>query len=198
MEAGRAEAVVFPVGVPVTVGDQAVPTPRPAWIKDYLSSAEIERIEKLIAEIELKTEGEIVPILVQQSVLSEIPWWAKNQWGQKLLFSKQYLNVSADLRAELEFYRSRVFNTKKKTGILLFMSFYEHRAVVLADKGIAELLPAHTWDEVVKLLTSAVKTNQLADGLSQAIRKCGDILIRHFPQNDPDENQLCNQLRILD
>lgn len=183
----------------MTVGSQATTSAEnPSWIKDYLSAAEIERIEKLVAEIELKTEGEIVPILVQQSVLSEIPWWAKNHFGQKLLFSKQYLNVSADLRAELEFYRSRVFNTKKKTGILLFMSFYEHRAVVLADKGIADLLPGNTWDEVVKILTSAVKTNQLADGLTQAIQKCGDILIRHFPQNDPDENQLCNRLRILD
>lgn len=178
----------------MTVGKNQVSS----WIQSYLTPSEIEDLEKLIGEIETKTEGEIVPVLVRQSVLGKIPWYAQGRMGQKLFFSDDYMKVSADLRAELEFYRSRVHNTRKKTGILLFLSFYEHRAVVLADKGIADQLPATTWDEIVRLMTSSVKKKQLGQGLRQAIQRCGDILIQHFPQVDADENQLCNKLRILD
>lgn len=170
----------------------------PKWLSTHMSEVEVENLEKLIAEIEKKTEGEIVPVLVKQSVLGKIPWMAKGRIGKSLFFSGDYMKVSADLRAELEFYRSRVYNTRKKTGILLFMSFYEHRAVVLADKGIADLLPATTWDQVVHQMTGAIQKGQLAQGLGQAIQTCGDILIKHFPQIEPDENQLSNRLRILD
>lgn len=178
----------------MTVGNPQLPS----WIEDHLSAQDILSLEALISEIEAKTEGEIVPILVRQSVLGKIPIWGRGRLGQKLLFSENYMKVSADLRAELEFYRSRVYSTHRKTGILLFMSFYEHRAVVLADKGISNKLPANTWDEVVRLLTSAVRKKQLGRGLTQAIQKCGDILIEHFPQKGTDENQLCNKLKILD
>ncbi|MCX6124471.1 MAG: hypothetical protein NTV34_06935, partial [Proteobacteria bacterium] len=52
---------------------------------------------------------------------------------------EQILRV--DHRAELEFYRSRIQQTSGHTGILLFVSLAERRAVVLADKGISEKLP---------------------------------------------------------
>lgn len=177
----------------MTVGN-----PVPKWIEDHLSENEIEKLEKLVADIETRTEGEIVPVLVRQSLLGQLPFLAQFSWFQSLYFSKHYLQVHADLRAELEFYRSRVYNTKKKTGILLFMSFYERRAVVLADKGIADLLPATVWDQVVSQMTGAMKTGKLCDGLSSAITQCGEILIQHFPQKDPDENQLGNRIQFRD
>lgn len=170
----------------------------PKWIQRHLSPVEIENLENLIGEIERKTEGEIVPVLVRQSVLGKIPVRAQGRILKHLFYSKNYLQVSADLRAELEFYRARIYNTKKKTGILLFLSFYERRAVVLADQGIAAKLPESTWDEVVRLLTNAMRKKKLSEGLASAITKCGDILIQHFPQNDPDENQLPNKIRISD
>jgi putative membrane protein len=39
----------------------------PQWISPYLNSQELLEIEKTIAEIELKTEAEIVPVIVRSS-----------------------------------------------------------------------------------------------------------------------------------
>ena len=44
------------------------------------------------------------------------------------------------LRAQIEFYELGVSQTEERTGILLFVSLMEHRAVVLADHSIAEKL----------------------------------------------------------
>ncbi len=182
------------MGVRVTVGNGSLPK----WIAKHITAIEIANLEKLVGEIERKTEGEIVPVLVRQSLIGKIPLLARGKILKKLFFSENYLRVHADLRAELEFYRARIYHTKKKTGILLFMSFYEHRAVVLADSGIAQVLPATTWDEVVRLLSGAMKEGRLADGLTKAITQCGEVLIQHFPQQDIDENQIGNHIRISD
>jgi len=53
-----------------------------------------------------------------------------------------------DLRAQIEFYELGVSQTEDRTGILLFVSLMEHRAVVLADHSIAEKLDAEIWQEL--------------------------------------------------
>ncbi len=101
-----------------------------------------------------------------------------------------------DLRAELEFYRCRMQNTKAKTGILLMVSYAEHRAVVLADQSISSKLPPNTWDEVLGLILHGLKNKNVGDGLSKAIAKCGDVLAIHFPGQHDDVDELKNHLII--
>lgn len=110
-------------------------------------------------------------------------------------------NEQVDLvqaRAELEFYRSHMSQTAGQTGILLFVSLAEHRAVVLADKAISSKLSQSTWDEVLKLMLSGFKAKNVAEGFAGAIAQCGEILRGHFPRDANDKNELHNHLQFKD
>lgn len=117
---------------------------------------------------------------------------------QKLLTHPSDQKICVMERAELEFVRHKMTATKNRTGILLLISMMERRAVVLADKSISDLLPPETWTEVVRLMTSELKSKNLEKGLVLAIEKCGQILAQHFPSQANDTNELPNKLILID
>lgn len=119
-------------------------------------------------------------------LLSRIPAVVRN------LSSPFKLRHHALMRAELEFYREGLGETKDRTGILLFLSLLEHQAVVLADKGIAGRLKPDIWNEVVATMLEGPKTGQWQANLEKALRQCGGVLAQHFPIQEGDRNELPN------
>lgn len=84
--------------------------------------------------------------------------------------------------------------TRGHTGVLIFVSLFEHRAEVLADRGINEKVSPGTWDEIVEMLTAGLKSGIACDAFCKAIERCGDILANHFPRPPDDQDELPNQL----
>ncbi|MGE5303527.1 MAG: TPM domain-containing protein [Alphaproteobacteria bacterium] len=84
--------------------------------------------------------------------------------------------------------------TRAHTGILIFVSLLEHRAVVLADRGINEKVAAGTWNEVVQILTGGIKSGDACQAFCRAIERCGAILAQHFPRSADDADELSNKL----
>lgn len=126
-------------------------------------------------------------------------------YGLSILLSHSYLFqrffipvrdqiFQVEARAHLEFYRQGLNRTKKHTGVLLFVSLMERRAVVLADEAIAQKLPHDTWTQVCLMLVDGVKKGQTGEGFSNAIKKCGEHLTQHFPSHGSKGNELGNQL----
>ena len=116
--------------------------------------------------------------------------------AQRLLTPRIDQIRQVDLRAEIEFYELEMSQTRDRTGILLLVSLMEHRAVVLADRSIAEKLDAEIWQEPVDLMIQGVKRGDLAAGLAQAIQRCGELLSPHFPIADDDLNELRDHLVV--
>jgi putative membrane protein len=117
---------------------------------------------------------------------------------QRLFLDADDIETQTRLRAELEFYRCHVDKTHNRAAILIFVSLFEHRAVVLADQKIAAKLPAETWQEVLEVLLAHVKNGQLAQGYVAAIEKSGAILAEHFPRQVGEKDELHNHLTIKD
>ena len=115
---------------------------------------------------------------------------------QRTLTSQLDEMRQVDQRAELEFYELELSQTEQRTGVLLMVSLMEHRAVVLADHSIAEKLDPTAWGEVIDLMVQGVKARDLADGMSRAVLRCGELLATHFPVAPGDENELRDHLVI--
>lgn len=99
-------------------------------------------------------------------------------------------------RAKVEFYEKDIQRTKGRNGILLFVSLLERRAIVLADKAVADRLQPQIWQDLVQQLVKAGKERNLGTGLVEAVHSCGVILSRYFPLQSGDENELPNHLLI--
>ena len=82
-------------------------------------------------------------------------------------------------RAAELFLQEEVFATRDRTGILLFVSLFEHRVVVLADAGIRAAVPEAAWEGLVEALTASVRDGDAGRGLVSAVEGCGRILHEH-------------------
>jgi putative membrane protein len=117
-------------------------------------------------------------------------------WLKKLLLGSHTVEKTLLQRAELEFYRAKVNSTDLHTGILLFLSLEERKAIVLADEGIAAQLSPSIWDDVIQLILQGAKQNQLTKGFVEAILKCGELLKSYFPLEGENKNELSDRLII--
>ena len=94
----------------------------------------------------------------------------------RLIVSKSVMQLKVNQRAVRQFMESGVYNTKDRTGILIFISYLERRVELLADTGISEKIPQEKWDAVVHHIIKGIKTNQMVKHLSESIRECGNYL----------------------
>ncbi len=100
-------------------------------------------------------------------------------------------------RAEAAFLEEEVFLTRDRTGILLFVSLFEHRIEVIGDAGINKVVGQEEWEEVVHRIRSGIKDGRFADGLVDAIKMCGDLLHRSgVGIRDDDDDELSDEVRI--
>lgn len=123
---------------------------------------------------------------------------AKLPWVQKVFVPERDEVFQVHQRAQLEFYTNRIHRTQGNTGILLFVSVMEKKAVILADEGIAKKLPPGTWDDMLAELRSHLHKGRWGPGFQKAIQDCGQLLKTHFPINGEVENELKNHLIIKD
>ena len=134
--------------------------------------------------------ADIALILILTAIFSRFPCL------QRLLtpHADQALQVNA--RSIIEFYESNIQNTRDATGILIFISMFEHRAVVLADKAINEKVDKNTWNNICDDLITGIKQKKLGKAISEAVLECGKIMEPHFPIQPDDTNELKDQLII--
>lgn len=115
---------------------------------------------------------------------------------KRWLAGEEMLELRTRQRAEMAFLEEEVFRTRERTGILLFLSLFEHRVVVLADSGIHTLVEPGQWDGIATGIAKGIRTGRAGEALLEAIRSCGDLLERHgVARRADDVNELPDELR---
>ena len=95
------------------------------------------------------------------------------------------------------FLQEQMFDTIDRTGLLIFISELEHQVHVMGDKGINEKIEQKDWQEVVQLVITGIKGNQVAEGISNAIGKCKTLLLENgFTARENNTNELSDHIRI--
>jgi putative membrane protein len=101
-------------------------------------------------------------------------------------------------RALEQFAAKNLHLTRDRTGVLIFVSFGEHMAELIADDGIAGHVEPHVWDQAMGALVEGLKRGEAGAGLAAAVRLCGEVLAERFPARGEDNpNELPNAVVIL-
>lgn len=109
------------------------------------------------------------------------------------------METNVHRRAAVAFLEEEVFDTRDRTGILLFVSLFEHRIEVVGDVGINAKVALGEWAEVVELIRAGIRRGALADGLVEAIDRCGVLLHRSGVEIQPDDvDELPDEVRVRD
>lgn len=108
--------------------------------------------------------------------------------------------VERELRrsASAAYQRFKVGRTVHSTGVLIYVSLQERRALVLGDGAVNEKLEDKDWQGVCRLVTQGMAASRPTDGLCAAVHAAGELLAKHFPLKIGDTNELSNTLNLLD
>jgi putative membrane protein len=115
---------------------------------------------------------------------------------RRWLAGEPVLESRARRRAAVAFVDQEVFRTRDRTGILLFLSLFERRVVLLADAGIHQKVEAGKWEEITRRLAEGIRRGRPGPALVEAIRACGEVLATHgVERRHDDADELSNELR---
>lgn len=116
---------------------------------------------------------------------------------KRLLVARQYQDIVTRQCAENAFLEEEVFNTRQRTGIMIFISFFEHEVIVMADQGISNVVDQKQWDMIVQDIIKSIRSGKIVEALENGIKQCGDILLeKGFRKTEDDTNELHDDLRV--
>jgi putative membrane protein len=136
--------------------------------------------------------------LVQLAVFAFVVALAQWEFIRFTLVPTGIKRARAHQRAVEQFLIQNLHTTSGRTGVLIYVSFAERFAEIIADDGIYKKVPHETWQQVIDTLTGQLGRGERRKGFLVAIKECGRILAKHFPPGGIDHNELPNHLIVLD
>jgi putative membrane protein len=113
----------------------------------------------------------------------------------RALYSKR-LDVNVENRAFATFLKSGLTETLNRTGVLVFVSLFEHKVIILADQGINQKVDSSFWNKYAIDIAIGFKSKNPTSALEKSIFDIGAVLAQHFPPVDHNPNELSNRIRI--
>jgi putative membrane protein len=116
---------------------------------------------------------------------------------RRALVAPRELERRVTSRAEAAFLEEEVFATRDRSGILIFLALFEHRAVILGDRGIYRVVAPEEWRGLVEALVAGIRAGRAADALVAAVEACGRLLEERGVALRPgDTDELADAPRI--
>lgn len=138
--------------------------------------------------------------IVLPAVLGAALGFALASWVlpiRRLLVSEEEREREVRQRATEAFVAHEVFATRDRTGVLIFLSLFERRVVVLGDSGINARVAPGEWDDIVAGIVAGIKRGQPGQALVEAIHRCGKLLQRQGVERRADDaNELPDRLHL--
>jgi len=89
-------------------------------------------------------------------------------------------HTSARQRAVTLFGTLGVWDTEHNNGVLIYLLLAEHAIEIVADRGLARVVPQAHWDAVMGGMRGAFRAHRFEAGLLEAIDAVDAMLVKHF------------------
>ncbi len=129
-----------------------------------LDRAALDRLEARVAASERRHSGEI-----RLCVEAGLP------------LSYLWRDATARQRAVTLFGKLRVWDTEHDNGVLIYLLLAEHAIEIVADRGVARVVPQATWDALLQGMRAHFRAGRYEQGLAEAVDAVDALLAQHFP-----------------
>ena len=139
-------------------------------VEDFLTTKEEQEIVKTIRQAEKTTSGEIRVHIETTSY--------KNHFD----------------RALEVFHLLKMFETKDRNGVLIYIAVNDKKFIIYGDKGINAVVPKKFWESTKNAIEKQFKLRKFKQGIIDGILKAGKELQTHFPLKSNDIDELSNEI----
>ncbi len=119
-------------------------------------------------------------------------------WLRRLFTPRQQMLEEVAARAREIFFDKRVHHTSGATGMLIYVSLFEHMAVVLGDQEVLDKLGQTFLDQLCQQLTEGLHQRNSTDAICSVIAAAGKQLSGPLPRAEGDVNELQDTLVLID
>lgn len=104
-------------------------------------------------------------------------------------------DVTPAQRALEVFSHLRVWDTELNSGVLIYLLFADRAVEIVADRGIHDKTATHhCWENIVHTMEGAFARGQYEAGAIEGIHAVAQELIRYFPADENNPNELPNEV----
>lgn len=121
-------------------------------------------------------------------------------WLRRLFTPRKQMLEEVAARARQVFFDKRVHHTSGATGLLIYVSVFEHIAMVLGDQKILDNpnLGQPFLDRLCQQLTDSLRQGSPTDAICGVIAEAGQQLSGPLPRGEGDVNELQDALVLID
>ncbi len=134
-------------------------------VKDFIGKEGEQLIVQAIKEAELNTSGEIRVHLESKCASDPL---------KRAVYIFNYL---------------RMYNTKARNGVLVYVAVESRKFAIIGDAGINNIVPDNFWDSIKAGMAAAFSAGDYVGGISGAIKEAGASLKKYFPYQSDDINE---------
>jgi putative membrane protein len=119
-------------------------------------------------------------------------------WLRRLFTPRAQMREEVYGRAREVFFDKRVHHTGGGSGVLLYVSLFEHMATVIADQSILDKLGQEQINEICREFTQRLNAGTPIDALCDTAVLLGRRLAVLLPRAEHDVNELSDALVVID
>lgn len=131
------------------------------------------------------------------SIAASIATWLLLHWKRLLIMltpRRVFLEAVQDEAAQW-FLQEEVFNTRNRTGLLIFISEMESAAFILADKGLLRVIPDSRWALLGQQLATDFSQMSAGESFIRTLDEIEGELSSHFPASTNNQNEISDKVR---
>ena len=148
------------------------------WTRRAFPAAALEKISQAISGSERLHRGEIA-----FAIEGGLP--------------PQLVSLPCRRRAEQLFGELGVWDTEENIGVLIYVQLVDHDIEIVADRGIARHVAQGEWEAVCQAMEADFRKGELVQGALHAIERVTMLLVRNFPAEGANRNELPDRPRVL-
>jgi uncharacterized membrane protein len=96
--------------------------------------------------------------------------------------------------AEKRFGSLKMHQTKERNGVLFYLAIDSRVFAIYGDKGINDKVPGDFWNKISAHMEKLFQKGNFTEGLAEGIAMAGEALVKHFPHQKDDTNELSNEI----
>jgi len=114
----------------------------------------------------------------------------------RLITPSRIKHERASHMAKVQFVANNLHHTQEATGLLIFISEFEHHIEIIADRALSSKVTDDYWQTLVAQLRSEIKRGHTSSGLIKIVDSLGVNFSEHFPASNR-RNELPDNIVVL-
>ena len=114
----------------------------------------------------------------------------------KLFIKQKRIDRSVEIMSRAIFQKGGIRFTEDKIGVLFFVSYFEKKIVIVADRGAKMAVPQEDWDNIQAQFDTCFKEGEVSKNILKVLSNTKDIFNSYIPPIENDINELPDNLEV--